>query len=169
MGVTSLAITWDTRKYRKQVNYEHGLHSVIGLWFSTSRRICEWRISTLTTTGSDDGLSPARRQAIIWTDAWILLILPLGTNFSDILIEIHTFSFKKMHLKMSSGKRRSIIKPHNEHGQFGKQFSVIRTARLLSSVNYIRVLPCSFQSRGFSDMINMFSKGIYFNWHRWLL
>ena len=29
---------------------------------------------------------------------------PLGTNFSEMLIEIHTFSFKKIHLKMSSGK-----------------------------------------------------------------
>ena len=28
----------------------------------------------------------------------------LGTNFSEILIEIQTFSFKKTHLKMSSGK-----------------------------------------------------------------
>ena len=54
----------------------------------------------------DNGLSPDRRQAIIWTNAGILLIRPLGTNFSGILIEIHTFSFKKMHLKMSSTKRR---------------------------------------------------------------
>ena len=30
----------------------------------------------------------------------------LGTNLSEMLIEIHTFSFKKMHLKMSSGKWR---------------------------------------------------------------
>ena len=36
----------------------------------------------------------------------ILLIEPLGTNFSEISIEIHTFSFKEMHLKMSSGKWR---------------------------------------------------------------
>ena len=36
----------------------------------------------------------------------ILLIGPLGTNFSGMLIEIHTFSFKKIHLKMSSGKWR---------------------------------------------------------------
>ena len=28
----------------------------------------------------------------------------LGINFAEILIEIQTFSFKKMHLKMSSGK-----------------------------------------------------------------
>ena len=54
--------------------------------------------------GSDNGLSPERHQAIIWTNAWIMLIGPLGTNFSEILIEIYTFSFKKMHLKMSSGK-----------------------------------------------------------------
>ena len=39
-----------------------------------------------------------RRQAIIWTNAGILLIGTLGTNFSKILIEILTFSFKKMYL-----------------------------------------------------------------------
>ena len=42
----------------------------------------------------------------MWTNAGILLIGPLGTNFSEILIEILTFSFKKMHLKVSSTKRR---------------------------------------------------------------
>ena len=47
-----------------------------------------------------------RRQAIIWTYAGILFIRLLGTNFNEILIEIWTFSFKKMHLKMSSGKWR---------------------------------------------------------------
>ena len=53
---------------------------------------------------SDNGLSPERRQAIIWTSAGILLIGPLGTNFSEILIEIQTFSLKKIRLKMSSAK-----------------------------------------------------------------
>ena len=46
------------------------------------------------------------RQAIIWTNDGILLIEPLGTNFSETLIAIHTFPFKKIHLKMSSGKWR---------------------------------------------------------------
>ena len=46
--------------------------------------------------GSDNGLSPGRPQAIIWTNASILLIEPLGANFSEILIEVLTFSFKKM-------------------------------------------------------------------------
>ena len=61
-------------------------------------------IGKLTIIGSDNGLSPGRHQAIIWTNAGILLIGPLVTNFSEILIEIHTFSFKKTHLKISSGK-----------------------------------------------------------------
>ena len=52
------------------------------------------------------GWSPGRRQAIIWTNAAILLIRTLGTNFSEKLIEIHISFFKKMHLKMSSGKWR---------------------------------------------------------------
>ena len=63
-------------------------------------------VSNLTITGSDNGLSPGRRQAIIWTNAGILLIGPLGTNLSEILIENKTFSFKKMRLKMSSAKWR---------------------------------------------------------------
>ena len=63
-------------------------------------------ISKINITGSDNGLSPGRRQAIVWTNAGILLIGPLGTNFSEILIEIYTFLFKKMQLKMSSAKWR---------------------------------------------------------------
>ena len=63
-------------------------------------------VSKLTITGSDKGLSPGRRQVIIWTNAGILLIGPLGTIFNENLIGIQTFSFKKMHLKMSSAKWR---------------------------------------------------------------
>ena len=71
-------------------------------------------ISKLTIIGSDNGLSPDRRQAIIWTNAVLLLIEPLGTNFSEILIEILTFSFKKMPLKVSSGKWRPFCLGLNE-------------------------------------------------------
>ena len=67
-------------------------------------RVTHICLGKLTIIGSDNGLSPGRRQAIIWTNDGILLCWPLGTNFSEIVIEIHTFSFKKMHLKMSSGK-----------------------------------------------------------------
>ena len=67
----------------------------------------EWHIDTsinLTINGSDNDLSPDRRQAIIWTSVGIFLIETLGTNFSDILTKINAFSFKKIHIKMSSGK-----------------------------------------------------------------
>ena len=69
-------------------------------------RVTHICVGNLTIIGPDNGLSPGRRQAITWTNVGILLIGPLGTNFSEMLIEIHTFSFKKIHLKMSSGKWR---------------------------------------------------------------
>ena len=59
-------------------------------------------VSKLAIIGSDDGLSPERRQAIIWTNAGVLLIGTLGTNFSEILSKIHIFSVNKMLLKTSS-------------------------------------------------------------------
>ena len=63
-------------------------------------------ISELAIIGPDNGLSPSLRQAINWTNAGILSIGPLGINFNEILIEIDTFSFKKMRLKMSFAKWR---------------------------------------------------------------
>ena len=67
-------------------------------------RVTHICVGNLTIISLDNGLSPGRRQAIIWTNAEILLIGPLRTNFSEILIAIETFPFKKKHLKMSSGK-----------------------------------------------------------------
>ena len=64
-------------------------------------RVTHIRISKLNIIGSYNGLSPGRRQAIFWTNAGILLIWPLGTILSEMFIEIHTFSFKKMHVKKS--------------------------------------------------------------------
>ena len=67
-------------------------------------RVTHICVVKLTIIGSDNGLSPGRRQAIIWTNAGILLIGPLGTNFSENIIEILTLSFTKMRLKVSSAK-----------------------------------------------------------------
>ena len=69
-------------------------------------RVTHICVSKLAIIGADNGLLPGRRQAIIWTNAGILLIEPLGTNFSEISIGILTFSFKKMHVKISSVKWR---------------------------------------------------------------
>ena len=54
-------------------------------------------VSKLTIIGSDNGLSPGPRQAIIWTNDGILLIWNFGTNFNEILSEINIFSFNKMY------------------------------------------------------------------------
>ena len=71
-----------------------------------------------TINGSDNGLAPGRCQAIIGTNAGIK---NLATNFSEILSEIHTFSFKKMHLKMSAilFRRQCVL------GNFSSVLSVI--------------------------------------------
>ena len=67
-------------------------------------RVTHICVGKLTIIGSDNGLSPGRCQAI--NQCWNIVNWTLGTNFSEILIEIDTFSFKKMHLKMSSAKWR---------------------------------------------------------------
>ena len=77
-------------------------------------RVTHIYVSKLTIIGPDNGLSPGRRQAIIWTNAGILLIRTLGTNFSGIQGQIYSFSFKKMHLKMSSAIGRPFILGLNE-------------------------------------------------------
>ena len=71
-------------------------------------RVTHICVNKLTIIGSDNGLSPDRRQAIIWTNAGILLIGALEANVSEMLIKICTFSLKKMRLKMSSEKGQPV-------------------------------------------------------------
>ena len=58
---------------------------------------------------SGNGLSPVRRQAITWTDAELLPFAPIGTNFSEIWIEILTSWYQKIGLKMSSVKVSAML------------------------------------------------------------
>ena len=82
------------------------------LWLELTYGLAHWGratpicVSKLTIIASDNGLSPGRRQAIIWNNARILSIGLFRTKFSKILIEILTFSFKKMRLKVSCAKWR---------------------------------------------------------------
>ena len=81
-------------------------------WVKRNTKLSHWGrvthicVGKLTIIASDNGLSSGRCQAIMGTNDGILLIGPLGTNFSEILIAIHTFSSKKIDLKISSGKWR---------------------------------------------------------------
>ena len=61
-------------------------------------------VGKLIIIGSDNGLSPDRSLAIIWTNAWLLSIGHLRTYFTENLINVQQFSLKKMHVKMSSAK-----------------------------------------------------------------
>ena len=65
-------------------------------------RVTHMYVSIIAIIDSDNGLSPARYQAMIWIIAGILLNGPPGTIFSEIVIEFHTFPYKKVHFKMSS-------------------------------------------------------------------
>ena len=78
------------------------LNTTLTHWGRTTH-IC---VGNLAIIGSDNGLSPGRHQAIIWTNNGILSIGHLRTNFSEIFIGIQTFSLEKMELKMSSAKWR---------------------------------------------------------------
>ena len=75
--------------------------------------------------GSNNGLSPIWLQAIIWTNAELLSIGPLGTKFSEIQVKIQNFSFMKMHLKMLSVKQRPFCRGEDElkSEQYGHHFT----------------------------------------------
>ena len=90
---------WPT--YPGIFQFQHRKRVIVLTHWGRLMHIC---VSKLTIIGSDNGLSPGRRQAIIWTNAGILLIRTSGTNFSEILNEILAFSFKKMHLHFHSRK-----------------------------------------------------------------
>ena len=115
-------------------------------------RVTHKCVSELTIIGSDNGLSPARREAIIWTNAAILLIGPLGTNFSEILIGIQTFSFQKLHLKTSSAKWRLFCLGLNELNDL----SPIITVMVMVLITWQRLCCChSWMSRTCNHIMKM--------------
>ena len=109
----------------------------IGINFSQALlgRVTHICVGYLTIIGPDKGLSPGRRQAIIWTNAGILLIRTLGTNFSEILSEIHAFSFKKMRFKMSSAKWHPFCLGLNVLMSTSSILSVAQCQWIVSNIN----------------------------------
>ena len=91
--VRSIMCIWIRHKHTPDLYWKlFRAHS----WLTHWGRVTHLCVNKQTSIASDNGLSPGRRQAIIWNNAGILLIGPLGTNFSEILIEIQTFSLKKI-------------------------------------------------------------------------
>ena len=94
-----MTINWIAALFSQDLN--SGWKTVNLTHWDQVMNIC---VSKQTIIVSDNGLSPGGCLAIIGTNAGILSIGALGTNCSEMFIEIYIFSFKKMHLKMSSLK-----------------------------------------------------------------
>ena len=126
-------------------------------------RVTHKCVSKLAIIGSDNGLSPGRRQAIIWTNAGILLIGPLGTNFSETSIEIYTFSFKKIHLKLSSGKWRPFY--------LGLNVLTGSSVEMACCLFSFKLLPESmlyYQLHAKEQWLNFQTKLKRFQWRKWI-
>ena len=82
-------------------------------------------VSDLSNIVPDNGLAPGRSQAIIWANAGILLIGPLGIHFMDIVIEIQTLSFNTIHLKMSTKWRLFLIGLNVFNAQYSEQYDTM--------------------------------------------
>ena len=149
----------------------------------------EFRFFWINTLRPSDANMPCRWQAIIWTNAGILLTGPLGTNFSEISIEILTVLFTKMCLKGSSAKWRSFCVGFNRYmlvnmltkpftGYIWRVWYLLRTTCLAYSdiimgamasqitsitIVYSIVYSCAGQRKQHSSASLAFVRGI----HRW--
>ena len=115
-------------------------------------------VNKLTIIGSDNGLLPGRCQAIIWTNAGILLIGPLGTNFIEISIKIHSSSFNKMHGKMPSRKFRP----------FCLSLNLLKSQIYVLSVAQNQRLCHTFSKRGPETIWDALEHD-YWRYHKYLL
>ena len=97
----SISTSWSISLWSNDIPCDHVF---LFLW----GRVMHICVGKLAIIGSDNGFSPDWCQAIIWTNVGILLTGPLRTNVNEILIRIHAFLFKKLHLKMLSGKWRPL-------------------------------------------------------------
>ena len=106
---------WISDQYRADVNTLRPSKTICVnktniIWINVGLTLTHWGrvrhiwVGNIAIVVSDNDLSPERRRAIIEANAGILLICLWGTNFSNILIEIHTFSLNKIHWKILSGK-----------------------------------------------------------------
>ena len=91
------------------VTFVEGFHCIVTGTSEHVFRLTPICIRNLTLIGSDNDLSPDQHQAIIKTNAGILSTGPLGINFSEISMEIQTFSFQENVLEIVVCKRVAIL------------------------------------------------------------
>ena len=83
---------YSTNTHSFRIRYKIYCTSMLLTHWGRVTHIC---VGNLTIIGSNNGLSAGRRQAIIWTNAGILLIGPWGTQkfnrYSNIFIQQNAF------------------------------------------------------------------------------
>ena len=68
---------------------------------------------------------------------------PLGTNFCEIVFRNQTFSFKKMHLKLSSAKWQPFVSASMSYGATDiRGFVVYLLSKEIRSINMYRAIGC---------------------------
>ena len=100
-------------------------------------------VANLNIIGLDNGLSAGRRQAIIWTNAGILLIGPLRKQISELSIKLHTFSFKKIHVKMSSAKWQPFCPSFINQGSCRNEAFTPQNEAIITSLAIWNSVVCS--------------------------
>ena len=109
-------------------------------------RVTHICVGKLTIIGSDNSLSPGRRQAIIWSNAGILLIGPLGTNLSEILIEIPTILIQENAFESVVCEMASICLGLNVLNRTATNCMILKTGSQLEGKKYIKeIKPCKLK------------------------
>ena len=138
-------------------------------------------VNDLTIIASDNGLVPGQRQAIIWTNAGILLTGPLGTNFSEILFKIHTFSYKKICLQILSGKWRpfclrlivlivpelssKLIFPQLNYWSCYTAEFYYNTVNFFENIHHRHPITVTYGASSVNSKIGLFSMFVYMQYH----
>ena len=111
-------------------------------------QLTHWgRVTPICINGSDNGLSPGRRQAIIWTNAGMMLIGPLGTNFSDwnLYIFIKENAFENAVWKMAAilSRPQCVEKKHVSKRDYRNLLQLYIIENHTSLYNCMRLSLCN--------------------------
>ena len=149
---------WTHLSLAKLATTVKAIASLAWQWLLTHwGRVTHICVSKIIIIGSDNGLSPGRCQAIVWTNADILWIRPLGITFSDECLEIHTFSFTNMRLKMSSVKWRPFCLGLNVLKVIG--LNNCSTDAVWKKAGFVSMQICSSKT-SFASTLNL----LFLNW-----
>ena len=151
IGCSALKLIWylvNSFSCALQINRNFAFNYLTQIVLTHWGRVTHICVTKLTNIGSNNGLSPGRRQAIIWTNDGILLIWPLRTTFSEMLIGIHISTFKKMRLKMSSGYRRPFCPGLNVLRIIDAKFGTCHSSYMSSQhAQYVGIRPPETESQ----------------------